>query len=154
VIVVQRTVQDTDEMAKLPPALLDDGRNWERVKVIKPWGHEEEIKREGVVSVTMLYISPGGETSMHCHPGKSALLTVCDGYCELETLDVVYKLRPGQTVNIEPGAFHRLRTEGGTKVIEIESPANKNNIVRLMDKYGRGQGYNDVSVNVEEVWNK
>jgi mannose-6-phosphate isomerase-like protein (cupin superfamily) len=131
-------------MALLPPVLLDDGRDWQNVIVKKPWGHEVEIKQEGMVSVTSLSLLPGGETSMHCHPGKSALLVVAEGYCELETLQVIYKLRPGQMIRIEPGAFHRIRTEGGAKIIEVESPPGKSNIVRLADRYGRSQGYDVV----------
>jgi mannose-6-phosphate isomerase-like protein (cupin superfamily) len=141
VITVQRTVADTDEMAKLPPVLLDDARDWQGVVVIKPWGSEVEIKKEGAVSVTLLSLNPGGETSLHCHPGKTALLVVADGYCELESLSVIYKLRPGQMVAIETGAFHRVRTEGGAKILEVESPPGKSNIVRLADRYGRQQGY-------------
>jgi mannose-6-phosphate isomerase-like protein (cupin superfamily) len=131
VITVQRTVADTDEMAKLPPVLLDDARDWQGVVVIKPWGSEVEIKKEGAVSVTLLSLNPG----------KTALLVVADGYCELESLSVIYKLRPGQMVAIEPGAFHRVRTEGGAKILEVESPPGKSNIVRLADRYGRQQGY-------------
>lgn len=140
-IVVERTPADVDAMAQLPPVMLDDGRRWQGVIVKKPWGHEVELHCEGAVSVTRLVLSPGGETSMHCHPGKSALLMVSDGYCELESLRVIYKLKPGEMVRIEPGAFHRIRTEGGAKLIEMESPPGKNNIVRLADRYGRGQGY-------------
>lgn len=140
-IVVERTVADTDAMALLPPVLLDDGRDWRGVVVRKPWGHETEIHCEGAVSVTRLVLTPGGETSMHCHPGKTAVLIVIEGYCELESLQVIYKLKPGQSVRIEQGAFHRIRTEGGAKLIEVESPPGKANIVRLADRYGRGQGY-------------
>ena len=140
-IVVERTAVDVDAMSTLPPVLLNDGRSWQGVIVKKPWGHEVELYCEGAVSVTRLVLSPGGETSMHCHPGKSALLMVSEGYCELESLRVIYRLRPGEMVRIEPGAFHRIRTEGGAKLIEVESPPGKNNIVRLADRYGRGQGY-------------
>jgi quercetin dioxygenase-like cupin family protein len=140
-IVVERTPTDVDAAAALPPAMLNDGTNWQGVVVTKPWGHEVELYCEGVVSVTRLVLAPGGETSMHCHPGKLALLTVSEGYCELESLRIIYKLKPGEMVRIEPGAFHRIRTEGGAKLIEMESPPNKANIVRLADKYGRGQGY-------------
>lgn len=144
-IVVERTPADVDAVASLPPAMLDDGRDWRGVLVKKPWGHEIELYCEGAVSVTRLVLSPGGETSMHCHPGKSALLMVSEGYCELESLRVIYKLKPGEMVRIEPGAFHRISTEGGAKLIEVESPPGKSNIVRLADRYGRGQGYEKVA---------
>jgi mannose-6-phosphate isomerase-like protein (cupin superfamily) len=140
-VVVERTDLDVDAMAKLPPAYLDDGRSWQGVLVKKPWGHEVEIYCEGAVSVTRLVLTPDGETSMHCHPGKTALLMVSEGSCHLETLRTFYHLKAGELAMVTPGAFHRIRTEEGVKLIEIESPPNKSNIVRLMDKYGRGQGY-------------
>jgi mannose-6-phosphate isomerase-like protein (cupin superfamily) len=141
VIVVERTGADVDAMASLPPVLLSDGKNWQGVIVKKPWGHEVELYCEGVVSVTRLLMLPGAETSMHCHPGKRAILMVIDGECELVTLKSVYRLRPGEEVSIQAGAFHRIRTEFGAKLIELESPPGKNNIVRLADRYGRGHGY-------------
>lgn len=141
VIVVERTAADVEAMASLPPVLLDDGKNWTNVVVKKPWGHEVELYREGVVSVTRLHMHPGGETSMHCHPGKAAMLTVIEGECELVSLSTVYRLKPAETVRIQAGAFHRIRTELGCKVLEVESPGGKNNIVRLADRYGRSQGY-------------
>lgn len=128
-------------MATLPPVMLDDGKDWRSVVVKKPWGHEVELIREGAVSVTKLQMLPGGETSMHCHPGKTAMLTVIEGDCELVSLHAIYRLRPGGTVRIQAGAFHRIRTELGAKVLEVESPGGKNNIVRLADRYGRSQGY-------------
>lgn len=141
-IVIERSLADVDAMASLPPALLDDGKDWVGVIVRKPWGHEIEVCREAAASVTRLSIKPGGETSLHCHPGKTAVLVVAEGYCELETLRVIYKLKPGDAVKVEPGAFHRIRTEGGASVVEIETPPGKNNIVRLFDRNGRtGQGY-------------
>lgn len=140
-IVVERTSADVDAMATLPPVLLDDGKDWQGVVVKKPWGHEVEIYSEGVVSVTRLVMLPGGETSMHCHPGKAAMLMVSDGECDLVSLRTVYKLKTGEMVRIQSGAFHRIRTENGAKLIEVESPPGKNNIVRLADRYGRGQGY-------------
>jgi mannose-6-phosphate isomerase-like protein (cupin superfamily) len=140
-IVVERTAADVDAMAILPPALLDDGKNWQGVVVKKPWGHEVELYCEGAASVTRLVMLPGGETSMHCHPGKAALLMVVEGEGELVTLHGVYQLKPGEMVRIQAGAFHRIRTELGAKVLEVETPRGKGNIVRLADRYGRGQGY-------------
>jgi mannose-6-phosphate isomerase-like protein (cupin superfamily) len=141
VIVVERTGADVDAMASLPPVLLSDGKNWQGVIVKKPWGHEVELVCDGAVSVTRLVMLPGGETSMHCHPGKTATLIVSDGEAELVSLSAVYRLKPGEMVRIQSGAFHRIRTEQGAKLIEVESPPGKSNIVRLADRYGRGQGY-------------
>lgn len=141
-IVVERTEHDVLALATVESSGdVWDGGDWVGKRVAKPWGEETEVSRDGLVSVTRLTLHAGGETSMHCHPGKVALLLLAEGHCELESLRVIYKLKPGDMVRIERGAFHRLRTQGGAIVVEVESPANKQNIVRLADRYGRGQGY-------------
>lgn len=113
--------------------------------VKKPWGSEVEIHRGEGVSVTLLNIDAGGETSLHCHTTKFATITVSEGVCELETLRGRFPLKAGQLVRVEPGAFHRLRSEGGAVVVEMETPPNKTDLVRLEDRYGRqGKGYEAV----------
>lgn len=137
-IVVERTGLDLVSLQGVPASDLgDDGLDRCGRVVPKPWGHEIELARDGAISVTRLELAPGGETSMHCHPGKSALLSVAAGYCELESLRVIYKLKPGDMALIQPGAFHRIRTEGGATIFELETPPNKQDLVRLADRYGR-----------------
>lgn len=143
-IVVERTEADFIALAKTgydPLELAPDGVDRRGKLVAKPWGHEIELHCEGEISVTRLELAAGAETSLHCHPGKSVLFFVSGGACELETLRVIYKLKAGDMARIARGAFHRVRTDGGAMLIEVESPPNKQNIVRLADRYGRGQGY-------------
>lgn len=125
-----------------PESLKDDGAKWLNQTVEKPWGHEQEIYRAGAVSITRLVINAGGETSLHCHAGKDAVLIVEEGDCVLETLSGFATMAAGESAQIQRGAFHRTRTDKGCVVIEIESPANKRDLVRVNDRYGReGLGY-------------
>jgi mannose-6-phosphate isomerase-like protein (cupin superfamily) len=92
--------------------------------------------------VWRLTLSAGAETSMHCHPQKRTALLVESGSAILDTLNNRYPLNAGDMVHIERGAFHRTRTEFGVVLLEIETPPNKLDLVRLEDRYGRvGKGY-------------
>lgn len=141
-ILVERTESDVRELQKIPYQHSKDSHDWKGVVVRKPWGREEEIHRGGVLSVWRLHLSEGAETSMHCHPNKRTALMVESGNCILETLDSIYPLKPGDMVHIEMGAFHRTRATSGCVLLEIETPANKSDLARLRDRYGReGQAY-------------
>ena len=144
-LVVERTEADVLALhvaGGAPQRLEHDGAKWAGVRVDKPWGHEVEIYRAGAVSITRLSINPGAETSLHCHLTKDALLLVEDGICNIEFLGHVAILGAGECVHIKRGVFHRTRTEKGATVIEVEAPANKCDLVRIGDRYGRaGLGY-------------
>jgi mannose-6-phosphate isomerase-like protein (cupin superfamily) len=144
-VIVECTSADIKalEIANVSPdELSDDGEDWLWKTVQKPWGYEVEIFRSGIVSISRLVLNPGAETSMHCHTNKNALLLVEQGECILETLSESKTLREGQMTLINRGAFHRTRTLKGATLIEVESPANKRDLVRINDRYGRtGMGY-------------
>lgn len=144
-IVVERRNADVRALASVrhdPRQLVDDGRDWKGIHVKKPWGYEVEFSRNGAFSFWRLTISPGAETSMHCHPGKVTVLMVEHGSCIIETLTGAHDLVAGDIAHIERGAFHRTRTTEGVTLIEVESPPNKRDLVRLEDRYGRqGQAY-------------
>lgn len=129
------------EIGPDPTTLADDGATWLDKTVEKPWGYEREIYRAGAVSITRLVINPGMETSMHCHVGKDVCFIVEEGDCVLDSLSGTTYMTAGEQVQIQRGAFHRTRTVKGCALLEIESPANKRDLVRLADRYGRGQGY-------------
>jgi mannose-6-phosphate isomerase-like protein (cupin superfamily) len=123
-------------------SLIDDGTDWAGKIVEKPWGYESEIYRAGPVSIWRLVLNPGAETSMHCHTAKETVLIVESGECVLETFAGSKALRAGDVVTINKGAFHRTRAPKGAVVLEIETPTNKRDLVRIQDRYGRaGQGY-------------
>lgn len=143
-ILIERTLKDIDALAGCryePAALIDDGTDWSEKIVKKPWGYERQEYRKGAWSFWQLIIEYGAETSMHCHPGKTTILLVESGIIKLETLGEEYMLRPGDSATIEPGAFHRSFAGMGAVLLEAESPPIKRDLVRLSDKWGRGQGY-------------
>lgn len=142
--VIRRTADDIHALHQAdvsPEVLRDCGTSWLGKVVPKPWGEEVEIYRSGTVSIWRLTLNPGCETSMHCHPRKDTVLVVEAGDCIVETLGGFREVKAGEMVHLQRGAFHRTRTNGGAMLVEVESPANKRDLVRLNDKYGRGQGY-------------
>ena len=144
-IVVKRTQADIDALASInidPKEMEDDGQDYLEKEIKKPWGHEVEKYRDENCSIWWLYIHSGKETSLHCHPHKTTMLTLIGGRATLSSLEKDYELSMGDVVVIEKGAFHQTRAKEGPVVLyELETPPNKRDLVRLQDTYGRGQGY-------------
>ena len=113
-------------------------------RIEKPWGYEYLIFSNDEIAVWILYLKPGTQTSMHCHPSKKTSLVVLEGKVNCSTITERLDRSAGQGLLIDKGAFHQTTTisETGAFVMEIETPVNKRDLVRLKDKYGReGQGY-------------
>lgn len=137
-------LQTLAELAVLPEAIANDGRDYTCVTVQKPWGHEMQFRGTAEYAGTRLDLRAGAETSMHCHPGKTVVLVVERDGVWIERLDGErHYLTAGAGAIVESRVFHRLRAgAGGAAVTEIEFPPNKQDLVRLEDAYGRqGQGY-------------
>ena len=109
-------------------------------KVIKPWGSEYKIYSNSVSSTKLLRINSNKRTSLHCHPIKKTGFVLIKG-----TVDVdlgfynTKKLSPISRLMIRPGLFHctkNLNKETAT-ILEIETPINKDDLVRFKDNYGR-----------------
>ena len=147
-ITVKRTEKDIEALARLkvdPETLENDGFDWLEKRVVKPWGHEIEKYRDETCSLWWLHLHSWNETSMHCHPNKTTILFIVGGSAILETLNGSHNVSMGSAVVIEKGAFHRTRAkETAVVMYELESPPNKNDLVRLEDRYARGQGYERV----------
>ena len=122
-----------------PAQLGDDFTDYSRAVVRKPWGYEYLIFSGPSVAVWVLHINGGAQTSMHCHPSKTTSLVVLDGEAQCSTLDGVYTRRAGQAMHLGAGVFHRTKalSDGGIFVMEVESPVNKRDLVRVQDDYGR-----------------
>jgi acetolactate synthase-1/2/3 large subunit len=141
------TERDRQEMQKLnvnPLDIQDDHYDYSKVVVKKPWGYEYLIFANDEIAVWVLYLKSGAQTSMHCHPNKKTSLVVLEGKVSCSTITGQVERRVGEGLLIEKGAFHQTTTisETGSFVMEIETPVNKRDLVRLKDKYGReGQGY-------------
>lgn len=111
--------------------------------ISKPWGAEFRVYDDALIDVWMLHLRAGTRTSMHCHPRKDTLLLCVSGYGRVTTGDGRdAPIEPGDIVPIERGAAHRSTATTAMTLVEIETPRDKYDLVRLQDDAGRaGRGY-------------
>ena len=96
------------------------------------------------VALWLLHIRQDQRTSMHCHPTKTTGLVLLEGEAELSFLSDRKILRAPEKQMIRRGLFHSTCaiSQGGIFMLEIETPNDKDDLVRLSDKYGRAsRGY-------------
>lgn len=107
--------------------------------VNKPWGYEYSVYENEDVALWFLYIAPNHSTSMHCHPKKTTGLVLLDGEVEISFLADSRKLESLDKVMIRRGLFHSTKalSSNGAFIFEIETPNDKQDLVRLNDNYGR-----------------
>jgi mannose-6-phosphate isomerase-like protein (cupin superfamily) len=114
--------------------------------VKKPWGYEYLAYENDNVALWFLYIKHTHSTSLHCHPKKTTGLILLDGKAEVSFLNSSTILNPTNKVMIRKGLFHSTKAtdERGAWVFEIETPVDKQDLVRFRDSYGReGKPYED-----------
>jgi mannose-6-phosphate isomerase-like protein (cupin superfamily) len=133
--------------------------NHRRVVVNKPWGYEYLMYENDQVALWLLHIARGKQTSMHCHPTKTTGLVLLQGEAELSFLADKKTIRAPEKQMIRRGLFHSTKatSDGGIYMFEIETPNDKNDLVRLSDEYGRASaGYenstHEVDKSSECVW--
>lgn len=105
----------------------------------KGWGQEACIWQSDDVAIWLLEIDHKQRTSNHCHPLKKTGLCVLDGVVRVHFMNDARLLAPGDKINIRYEVFHRTEcvTKYGAKLIEVEYPNHKSDILRLQDDYGR-----------------
>jgi mannose-6-phosphate isomerase-like protein (cupin superfamily) len=114
--------------------------------VKKPWGYEYLAYENEHAALWFLYIKPTHSTSLHCHPNKTTGLVLLDGKAEVSFLNDTSTLTPADKIMIRKGLFHSTKatSDRGAWVFEIETPVNKQDLVRFRDSYGReGKPYED-----------
>jgi len=119
--------------------------------VEKPWGWEYLLYENEHIAIWHLHIYEGRQSSLHCHPNKKTGLIVLSGVAEVSFLTDYVEQRGGQRifpkekVMIRKGVFHSTKAiVGDLDLFEIETPVDKQDLVRLEDKYGReGKPYED-----------
>lgn len=127
-----------------PATQEDDLFDYSRVVIKKPWGYEYLIFQNNHTAVWLLSIAHGTKTSLHCHPNKKTGLVLLAGNARVTSLNTSYEIGAGQGFLIDKGAFHSTEalSPEGIIVMEVETPVNKNDLVRFSDAYGRsGKGY-------------
>jgi mannose-6-phosphate isomerase-like protein (cupin superfamily) len=114
------------------------------VLVNKPWGYEYLIYESAEVAVWLLRILHGRSTSLHCHPLKTTGLVILSGEAELGFISDSKKITAPDKQMIRRGLFHSTRatSQDGVVLLEIETPNDKSDLVRLVDDFGReAMGY-------------
>ena len=127
--------------------------NYRDKVVVKPWGHEFLLFENSSVAIWFLHIKKDHATSMHCHPLKKTSLTLIagDGLCN--TFRHRNFLCSGDSLIIDPAVFHSTKALSldGISLVEVETPPDKLDLVRLQDQYGRENcGYEGCSQMVED----
>ena len=114
--------------------------------VEKPWGFEYLVYQNEEVALWLLYIRNTHSTSLHCHPKKTTGLILLDGQIEVSFFNQVNRLNPGNKIMIRKGLFHSTKSVSDkcSYLFEIETPVDKQDLVRFKDSYGReGKPYED-----------
>ena len=112
--------------------------------VKKPWGYEYLAYINDNVAIWVLKIKKGFSTSMHCHINKKTSLLILYGEVNFSNLSEMYRLKAEDGVLIDKKIFHSTEaiSDNGAIVMEVESPTDKTDLVRLRDRYNRtGKGY-------------
>lgn len=120
-----------------------DKANYAGVVVQKPWGYEYLMLENDFVAIWILHIKKNHGTSMHCHPRKKTSLVVLSGSVLTSTLTGWFEFKPLQGITYDAGVFHSTKAlQEDTFIMEIETPPDKKDLVRLKDSYKReSQGY-------------
>lgn len=112
---------------------------YDGIVVNKPWGYEYLMYESDKIGLWYLHIKQGKQTSLHCHPGKKTGYILLAGEAQVSFLNDSTHLKAVSKLMIREGLFHSTKalSPDGIHVIEVESPPDKTNLVRLDDAYGR-----------------
>lgn len=135
-----RSKSDIENLSRLKTVPENsDAFDYREVVVNKPWGYEYLMFQNNTAAAWVLHLNHNQSTSMHCHPNKKTSLIVLSGTVTCSTLEGWLRLTAGDAVIIEDGVFHTTKalSSMGVLLVEVESPPNKKDLVRLKDAYGR-----------------
>lgn len=113
--------------------------NFKDIYVEKPWGYEYLVYENNDAALWLLYIKKGESTSLHSHPKKTTGLILLNGKAQLDFINDSKIIEAPKKEMFRRGLFHKTTalSEGGLFVLEIETPNEKKDLVRLDDTYGR-----------------
>jgi mannose-6-phosphate isomerase-like protein (cupin superfamily) len=143
------------ELEKLPhPSDIDFIKNKKKevlseekdsfVFVPKPWGFEYLCFRDANFDIWELHLYPHASTSSHLHTKKDVLVLVLEGTTTLSMTNHEELLSVGEVRIIKQKAIHQFinTNETTTRILEIESPPDRHDLIRIKDNYGRaGMSY-------------
>lgn len=106
----------------------------------RPWGGFLSFPLEGVTSVKILTVAPGGVLSLQYHRRRDEYWLVLDEGLEVTVDDRVWRPAPGEAVWVPKSARHRARGVGDrpARILELWiGNSEESDIVRIEDLYGR-----------------
>lgn len=112
--------------------------------ISKPWGEELRVYDDAFIDAWLLRLDAGMRTSTHGHARKDTVLLCLRGSGKVTAGDGrSVPIRPGSMVHIDQGAVHcTLAGPDELRLVEIETPRDKLDVVRVQDDNGRaGQPY-------------
>lgn len=107
---------------------------------LRPWGAFRRYPHEGVSSVKVLTVNPGGVLSLQLHRCRDEFWLVLDEGIEVTLGERVFRPRVGEEIWIPRKTPHRARGVGEkpARVLELWFGASEeSDIQRLEDVYGR-----------------
>ncbi len=120
----------------------------DRPRVVpKPWGHEEIFALvEGKYCGKVLHVRAGHALSLQYHRQKDEVISVFSGTARVlvgPTVDQLNEvvLRAGEGLHLPPGVIHRIAADTDLVMLEA-STTELDDVVRLVDDYGRAGGTN------------
>jgi mannose-6-phosphate isomerase-like protein (cupin superfamily) len=107
----------------------------------RPWGRFRRFPHEGVSSIKIITVNPGGILSLQYHHGRDEFWLVLDDGLEMTVGERVWRPTAGEEIWIPKETRHRVRGvgDGPARVMELWiGPSEESDIVRLEDAYNRG----------------
>lgn len=104
----------------------------------KPWGFEYLAFESEKVALWVLHLKKGASTSMHAHPVKTTGLLLLSGSIELGFIADKKIITAPDKQMIRRGLFHQSKAlTDDVILLEVETPNDKKDLVRLWDNHGR-----------------
>lgn len=132
--------------------------NLDNVVVKKPWGYEYLCYKNKNLAIWFLHIVKNRSTSLHCHPKKHTSLIVLNGAVNVSFMRSSTYIKALDKIGIFRSRFHSTTAlTDDTFLLEVETPEDKHDLVRLKDSYGReNKGYETQEhftlKTTEELW--
>ena len=118
-------------------------------RVYRPWGWYEEIDAGHRFVVKRIMVKPGAAISLQLHHHRAEHWVVVNGTARIRRGEEEFTLSENESTYIPVGTVHRLENPGKIPlhIIEVQSGGYlaEDDIVRLDDRYGRGQATQEPS---------
>lgn len=117
-------------------------------RVDKPWGFESRLFMDDRQDLWLMSFKAGHRSSLHRHPNKDKWLFVVEGSATLVCDGTYVTATRGDRQFVPKNVPHRQIAHTDCKILELEWPPCKTDIVRMEDAYGReSAGYEDPDAN-------